>query len=195
MHIHILGKGDGWEEIENVPVGEIIYGVNDSFLRTPKVTHTFHMHDMEEYYNDSIRGSSTRLCIKYANDNPDMEFYTLFHWDRIPHSKEYPLQEIVNHFGICYFNSTLDFMVAHAIYSGATELSFYGVNMTQKEEYISQKPGVEFWIGVALGKGIKVNLQYDYTSLFRSKVWNGNEFVYGEIYGYYIPQFKPEKES
>lgn len=195
MHIHILGKGEGWEEIKDVKEGEIIYGVNDSFLRVPKVTHTFHMHDMDEYYENERTHSSTKLCAIHGKEKPEMEFYSLYEWKMVPHSKAYPLDEIVNHFGVCYFNSTLDYMLAFAIYSGATEISLYGVNMTQKEEWRSQKPGVEFWIGVAMGKGIKVNIQHDYTSLFKSKVWDGEKYRFEEIYGYYIPQFKPETTS
>jgi hypothetical protein len=192
MRVHILGKGDGWETIKDVPEGEIIYGVNDSFLRTPAVTHTFHMHDMEEYLERKETNSSTRLCIVHANKNPKMKFISIYKWDKVENSEEYPLEEIVNKFNVCYFTSTIDYMIAYALHHGAKEIIFHGVNMTQKEEYVSQKPGAEFWIGYALGMGVKVKLQYEHTSLLKTKIWNGREFEYEKIYGYFIPQFKPE---
>jgi len=48
-HVYILGKGDGWDKIKEAPKGSVIYGVNDACLRTPEVTHTFHMHDLKDF--------------------------------------------------------------------------------------------------------------------------------------------------
>lgn len=184
--VNILGKGQGWERIEYQKEG-IIYGCNDAFLRTPEVAITFHMHDLEEYYHDEARGSSTRLCVDAANENPNMEFYTIYKWDRIPHSKEFPLDEIIKEFGVCYFTSTIEYMIAYAIWKGAKKLNYFGVNMTVEQEYIEQKPGVEFWTGIAMGRGIEVNLQHDVTSLLKTKS--------GELYGYFKPQWIPEQEE
>ena len=184
MIIHILGKGDGWEEIKNVPSGSIIYGCNDAFLRTPEVTHTFHMHDLDKFLKDEKTASSTRLCILRANKNPGMEFYSIKEFDSIPHLKEYPLDEIIEHFKlpVAYFTSGPDYMIAYAVYAGATELNYYGLNMSVHEEWYYQKPGVEFWTGIAMGRGITVNIQYENTSLFKTRN--------SEIYGYNIRQWR-----
>ena len=182
MIVNILGKGTGWKEIENAPEG-FIYGCNDAFLRTPEVTHAFHMHNMDDFGKAEKTASSTRLCKTYANEmRPDMRFITLEHWSEIPSSEAYPLDEIIEKFGVCYFTSTIDYMIAYALNEGAKEINLYGINMSVKSEYAYEKPGAEFWIGMAMGMGVKVNLQTEHTSLMKSRD--------GLLYGYLTPQFK-----
>ncbi len=186
MKVNILAKGNGWEEIKNIvhlPVEErgLIYGTNDSFLRTPEVDVTFHMHDLEEYYNDKLRHSSTKLCMEHANANPEKPFISIYAWDRVPHCEAYPLEEIINKYGVCYFSSSVEYMMAYAMNKGCTEFDFYGVNMSDQQEYIEQKPGVEYWCGLATGMGIKINYQHEHTSLLKTKN--------GKLYGYFIDQW------
>lgn len=183
MIVNILGKGDGWNELPENPEG-LVYGVNDAFIRNPRVTHTFHMHDLNEWEKREGAESSTKLVAEHAKDRPDMEFFTVKPYKKIPNAKVYPLEEIVEHFGTNYFTNGISYMIAYALWKGATQLNLYGVNMTVKEEYIAQKPNVEYWIGRAQGMGVKVNFQWRYTSLLKSKD--------GLIYGWFIDQWKVE---
>ena len=50
-------------------------------------------------------------------------------------------------------------MTALAIYEGFDEISFYGINQSLQTEYEKQLPCTDFWVGIALGKGIRVNIQ------------------------------------
>ena len=75
-----------------------------------------------------------------------------------------------------------DGLGAWAIREGFKELSLLGLNMTVYKEYIEQKPGMEFWLGIALGKGIKINLQHDQCSLLKTRDSN--------IYGYFMRQWR-----
>jgi len=185
--IHLLGKGAGWRDVEKVEVDENngIWGVNDCFLRTPQVEKTFHMHDLEVFANDERTASSMRLTKLKANENPDMEFYSTYAWHEIPHCKAYPLEEVIDYFGVCYFSSTPEYMIAKAIMDGAEELYYYGLNMAVKLEFIEQKPGMEFWTGMAMGKGLKVHLQYGNTSLLKVKD--------GLLYGYLMNQWRVDE--
>lgn len=76
----------------------------------------------------------------------------------IPASVKYPLDEMVKHFGRQYFKSTLDYMMALALYEGFEEIHLYGVNMADNIEYAHQRPSMEYWIGRAEGMGVKVAL-------------------------------------
>jgi hypothetical protein len=180
--VNILAKGDGWDEIESAPPG-LIYAINDAFLRTPGVNATFHIHDMEAFYNDPKTHSSTKLCIDAAIDNPEMDFFTTKNWKKIPHSKAYPLDEVSEYFGTSYFASTIEYAMAYAMWKHREPgiMNLYGVNMTVKQEYIDQKPGVEFWVGMAMGRGWKVNLQKGHTSILKTRN--------GLLYGYNSKQF------
>ena len=50
-------------------------------------------------------------------------------------------------------------LVALAINEGFEAISLFGVDLLQDEEYSKQKPCIEFWLGVASGKGIKISIQ------------------------------------
>lgn len=57
-----------------------------------------------------------------------------------------------------YFTSSIAFMLALAIWEGFEVIDIYGVDLTVGEEYDYQKPCAEFWIGLAMGKGIEVGI-------------------------------------
>ena len=181
--VNLLGKGDGWQEIRNVKDGEI-WGVNDSFLRI-KCDKSFHMHDLNEFLKDPKTASSTRLVIRNIEDglHKDMKFYTTHKFKEIPSAILYPLDEIVDRFNSNYFVSTIDYMIAYALYLGATKIRLFGINMSvMNEEFYSQKPSAEFWLGLAMGMGVEIDTEFTKSSLFKIKD--------GHLYGYLIKQWK-----
>jgi hypothetical protein len=68
------------------------------------------------------------------------------------HAKPIPREAIVAHFGQ-YFTSTPQWMLAHAIMRGFTDVAIYGIHLATEQEYREQRPGFEFLIGRLLGKG------------------------------------------
>ena len=82
---------------------------------------------------------------------------------RIPNSVAYPIDEIKAHFGLEYFTSSMAYMLALALYDHdvrekVDEIKVFGVNLTTSAEYFEQKACLEYWLGVAKGKGIKTSL-------------------------------------
>ena len=104
--------------------------------------------------------------------------------------ENYPLDEIIEFFGTDFFTNTIDYMLALAIYEGATEINIYGVAMSTSVEYQYQRPGLHFWIGYAMGKGIKVRVKGKDCTLLRADL--GRYEIMrpqnGLLYGYEIPQ-------
>jgi len=181
--VYLVGKGNGWDEIKSVPKGSIIYGVNDACLRTPEVTHTFHMHDLYNYGKDRVTESSTRLLKTHFEKYPEHKLYSIKRYSEFPMCEEYPLDEIIEYFNppIAYFTSGPEYMMAWAIKEGFEEVYFYGLNMSVGKEYIDQKPGMEYWLGVMHGRGIKTYLQHEESSLMKSRD--------SKLYGYFINQW------
>ena len=97
-------------------------------------------------------------------------------WPEYPNSMKYPLREIVDKFGLTYFSNSVCYMIAYAIYIGVKQIDLIGVNQIGKEEYINEKGGVEFWIGFALGKGLKVKVHGERSMVLKTKS--------GRLYGY-----------
>ncbi len=74
-----------------------------------------------------------------------------------PFAKRYPFEEVAKTTG-AYWNSSIAYAMAMAIHEGADEIGLWGVDMKGDDEYGYQKPNMEYLIGLALGKGIKVHL-------------------------------------
>ncbi len=87
----------------------------------------------------------------------DREVYT---WDPKPEwptAVAFPKAKVNEFFGR-YFNNSISWMIAHAIAENATELHIYGVDMATGTEYASQRPSCEYFLGMAVGMGIKVHV-------------------------------------
>lgn len=77
------------------------------------------------------------------------------HFPDIPMSRPYPIAEIVKRWGR-YFTNTIAEQIAFAMLAGVKDIHLYGVNMATDIEYMSQRPSVEYWVGLARGMGINV---------------------------------------
>ena len=103
--------------------------------------------------------------------------YTQEVFSEIPTSVKYPLEIITSNFPRKYFNSTVDYMLALAIYEGYTYISLYGVDMAQDTEYKEQRPSCEYWCGYCDGAGINLYIP-EQSSILKSLF----------LYGYEEPQ-------
>lgn len=70
----------------------------------------------------------------------------------------YPLFDMIKKFGPFFFTSTFAYCMALAIDRGVEEMALYGVDMSSKGEYITQRPGGHYFIQRAREAGIKVTL-------------------------------------
>lgn len=73
---------------------------------------------------------------------------------------KYPYKEIVDYFGTDYFCSSLDYMIAYAIYTGYDEIDILTIFLLEDVDYTDslwEKCGVEHWLGRAQAMGVKVN--------------------------------------
>jgi hypothetical protein len=75
-----------------------------------------------------------------------------------PRAQLFPWRELVREFGPYFFTSTFAWMAAFALHQGAKEIGFFGVDMSSKDEYITQRPGGHYFITLAKQRGIKLNI-------------------------------------
>ena len=155
--IIIIGCAPGWE---NAPLDRNTWGATKIILKRP-VSRVIDMHfmtDMRKLRKDA----AIAIGVPYIN------------------VENYPLSEIVEFFGTDYFTGTVDYMMALAIYEGATSIDMYGVLMESDTEYWYQKSGVDFWCGQAMGRGIKVTVHGAKSTIMKTPN--------GLLYGYYTKQ-------
>jgi hypothetical protein len=182
MRINILGCGPGWQDCPDGQ-GEI-WGINDLHL-SRKCDVILDCHHLSraakgKYQLGRRTADEVRACIKGAKKS-GVPFYTTKEMKNVPNSIPYPLEEIKKEFqGDDYFGSGVDYAIALAIYKGAIEIHLWGILMILNFEYAHQKPSVDHWLGVAIGRGIKVNVHGRGSSILKTRDQ--------KLYGFEIPQ-------
>ena len=76
-----------------------------------------------------------------------------------PTSEAFPIEKVAHYFGLplgVSMYSTVDYMIALAVYEGATRIDLYGVDMTGKVAPPEMLIGTAAWIGAALARGVLV---------------------------------------
>jgi len=102
-----------------------------------------------------------------------------FKYTEIPLSEAFPIKESVKEFGMPYYSNTICYMIAYAMMKGAKEIETYGVNQASSAEYFYEKAGVEYWLGLAVGRGIRVTINGDKSELLTNKTRFGGGILYG----------------
>jgi hypothetical protein len=178
--INIMGAAPGWED---TPVNEgEIWAVNDCHQRRNDVDLAIDVHrhclkPTEAHDKKSLRILKENGTAMYCQDK--IKGY--------PNIKKYPLEEIKKEFDTDYFGSGIDYIIALAIYEGATEIHLYGIIMARGKEYSHQKPSVEFWLGMAKGRGVKVRVHGEFSEILKTRNYL--------LYGYELPQTFVEKDE
>lgn len=102
---------------------------------------------------------------------------------KFPTSVAYPLrrvQEMVPDVYRRYFTSAAAYMTALAIVEGFDEIALYGIDCATGTEYAAQKPCLEAWLSLAMGRGIRVIVPPQ-SALFKTPF----------LYGYEPPRMFP----
>jgi hypothetical protein len=76
-------------------------------------------------------------------------------YEQVPNATAYPFEAVARTTG-AYWCSSLAYALALAIHEEAEEIGIWGVD--GQEQYAYQHPNLNFLIGLAMGKGIKVTL-------------------------------------
>ncbi len=144
MKIILIGKSNGWNK---APSDGESWGVHSVCLKR-KVSMVWDMHRIDE-----IKTEEQEKIIKYVNDN-EVPYMTLKKHDNISTSIKFPLEEMP----LIYAECSMAYMIWYAYYIGATEIDVYGVQLGSEEEYHTQRPSVEYWVGYVRGKGVIVTI-------------------------------------
>lgn len=150
--IIILAQGPSWYQCpDEAPEGAEIWGSNVIYRDHPNVDRLFFGHDVRgAFFEDDLN--------VFENLNSyGAPVYTLGPYTHLSHSARIPVLEILETFKTGFFLTTIAYMIATAILQEPKSLDFYGVDMRPDalgETYGNEKGCVEFWLGIAMGKGI-----------------------------------------
>jgi hypothetical protein len=155
-----------------------IWGLNQLYRHVPRADRWFDIH--WNWNEEVVPGTDHRAWIR---DCGIPVYMTQTHPD-LPTSVRYPLERMAA-WGADYFTSTIAYMTALAVWEidqqvdarlqnhdgplptslgalreiyGEYAVGIYGVDLVVGEEYFWQKACAEFWIGMAVARGIKLHL-------------------------------------
>ena len=157
-----------------------IWSVNNLHNFIPRTDRVFQLHQRCEWEVDDLHGFPGKKHLEWLQ-TCGVPVYTIDKCDDIPTSIKYPLDKMIEEFGIprlkskqkdAYFTNSISFMIALAIHEGFKEIHVYGVDMAVLSEYNDQRPSCEYYLGIAKGKGIDVYLPTE-SDLLKTR------FIYG----------------
>ncbi|MCR4301085.1 MAG: hypothetical protein NUV51_05695, partial [Sulfuricaulis sp.] len=121
----------------------------------------FHMDDVriQEIRAKAAPASNIAAMLKWIKTSRVPVVTSRAHPD-YPALVEFPLQDVLNHLGHDYFNNTAAYAVAFAIHIGVAQISLFGMDYTYPKAHDAERGRacVEFWLGQAHARGIKINL-------------------------------------
>ncbi len=178
--IAILGSGSGWEHFP-IQSDHTVYALNDYVYQErygikPDVLFIMDVLDEKPLV---VSGVSNLGDVIQRINAMKIPFVAPYEYAEIPLSEAFPLKQCVKEFGIPYLTNTIAYMIFYAMLKGAKEIDIYGVNQASSSEYFYEKSGVEYAIGVAVGRGIKVTINGDKSELLRNKARFGGGLLYG----------------
>jgi len=117
-------------------------------------------------------------------------------YEDIRNSVEYPLGEVIARLGRDYFACSPAYMIGYAMLCNPRRVSIWGVDYANPEQWMYEKPCLEYMIGLLIGRGVDVFVPPESTLLsFHPDIeYNGQVIHYGERYGY-LPQGASEQGS
>lgn len=121
----------------------------------------FHMDDIriQEIRAKAAPQSNIATLVQWLKTHPGPVMTSRAHPD-YPALIEFPLEAVLNDLGHDYFNSTAAYAIAFAIHIGVEKISVFGMDFTYPNAHDAEKGRacVEFWLGTAAARGIKINL-------------------------------------
>jgi hypothetical protein len=167
-HIIICAMCKPW--VGPKPEGSEMWGVNRTFTRNDHLDRTYFFDSLCHFEDDFATGLNAR----------NMDVYTRKEYPELPRSVKFPLDEVTEGLGRTepYFTCTVAYMIAHAIFEGATKITLYGMyHIQDSSEYMVHIPCVNYWIGVAVGRGIEVCVEGD-AMVARPFPWQSAKYGY-----------------
>lgn len=147
--IIILGLGaSNCEAPDTLPFRTEIWGIGPAY-KAHLVTHTFELHDrvLLKRLNPNFVEQANKRGFHVISKDPFLE---------IKNNSIFPIQNVINEFQIEFFLNSICYMIAYAIMQEPKSISLMGVDMRNNMDFLVEKGCVEFWCGVAVGRGIKV---------------------------------------
>ena len=153
--IIILAQGPSWYQCPDLIPGneEVEIWGSNTIYRDHAVDRLFFAHDPRDHFFDDDMNLFENL------NKIGMPVYTTGIYKPLVNNAQIPVAEILEEFKAGFFLNVIAWMMATALLQNPKSIDMYGVDMRPDaniEYLVNQKGTMEFWCGVAMGRGVKV---------------------------------------
>ncbi len=153
--IALVGTSEGSTKLaDELDESWEVWGCNATYQMISGVDLHFEMHDIGYLQNLGITDEYVEF-MKFKGNNLILNNY----YPEFPEARRYPIEEICARFNIKYFNNTIAYMAALALMNEDLEdLALLGIDMAASTEYAHQRPCLEYYLGWASARGIRLTI-------------------------------------
>lgn len=147
------------------------------------VNRTFMMDPASRFLDDTKAGKQTNVAKEFLLETKNKgPIYSCCLDKRVPEIVEYPLEDVINAVKVAYFNNTVAYAIAYAIYAKVKKVHLFGIDFSYKENMHFAEAGracVEFWISKCMSEDILIGISG------RSTVLDSNVPATEKLYGFH----------
>ena len=158
-----------------------VWAINAMVGVLPEIDRAFILDPMSRFLDTEDAGNMTSMMRKYL---PEVNYpiYTCELDERVPYAEEYPLPYLVEDLGCAYFNNTVAYAIAFALWNKVDHLTIFGVDFTYKTNMHYAESGkacCEFWLAKCMENNIEISVAP------RSNLLETNVDLKEKLYGYH----------
>jgi hypothetical protein len=126
----------------------------------PNIDRAFILDPMSRFLDTEDAGTMTAMMRKQL---PLCKFpiYTCELDERVPSAIEYPIESVIHDLGCAYFNNTIPYVIAYALWNKVNKISIFGVDYTYRSNMHFAEAGrgcVEFWLSKCIDAGVQIEI-------------------------------------
>ncbi len=137
-----------------------VWAINAMIGVLPNIDRAFILDPMSRFLDTEDAGTMTRMMRKQL---PLCKFpiYTCELDERVPSAIEYPIESVIHDLGCAYFNNTIPYVIAYALWNKVNKISIFGVDYTYRSNMHFAEAGrgcVEFWLSKCIDAGVQIEI-------------------------------------
>jgi hypothetical protein len=160
----IVGFAPHWREAPFEDPAWLIAGLNHLYTVLPRADLWFELHRDRADWDDADDRRRGEDYPGWLRACPVPVLMVERH-DDIPHSVRYPIEAVsswaapLGPRAVWYRpQSSMALMLLWGLATGFEEIGIWGVDCAGTREYEAQRPNLEYWLGVARGRGVQITL-------------------------------------
>jgi hypothetical protein len=137
-----------------------VWAINAMIGVLPRIDRAFILDPMSRFLDSEDAGAMTKM-MRLVLPTAYYPIYSCELDERVPAVEEYPLEEVVGKLGCSYFNNTIAYAIAYALWARVKSIAVFGVDFTYKSNMHFAEAGrgcVEFWLSKCIDAGIDVSI-------------------------------------